>query len=212
MENYAHVSAELAEDFVAIFADGMTSLHLGPSMTCTEAETFAAVLSALGGDDRLGKAWIKWHATGDDDENDMHHDLYLESASAEEIAEEFRRIVQRIEEDPMPELTDRAESVIEGKSLPYTVAVSGSERHDGERGYLWVLMAPDKLTAAARALSYHREVYSEGEDNDLELNGVDQGVPRPFEETGDAWNDLRGDSVPEPTEGDWARARAFLAE
>jgi hypothetical protein len=45
-------------------------------LTCTEAEAIADVCRAVGRDD-AAEVIVETHGTGDDDEGDDHHDIYL---------------------------------------------------------------------------------------------------------------------------------------
>lgn len=69
----------------------------------------------------------------------------------------------------------------------WTVTIAGSERHDGESPYLWVVNAANATIAAATAERHHR---TNEEDTDTVVRYVDPGAPDasyPY-----AYNDLRG--------------------
>ncbi|GAA1883995.1 hypothetical protein [Asanoa iriomotensis] len=69
----------------------------------------------------------------------------------------------------------------------WTVTIAGSERHDGEGPYIWVVDAPDATSAAAVAEHHHQ---TSQEDTDTVVRSVEPGAP-----TADypwAYNDLRG--------------------
>jgi hypothetical protein len=71
----------------------------------------------------------------------------------------------------------------------WTVTITGSERHDGEGPYIWVVGAPDATTATAVAERHHQSIE---EDDDTVVRGVEPGAPT----AGYPWvyNDLR--SIP----------------
>lgn len=54
--------------------DGLTASDAGGHFTCGEAQDIADVLAAAGHTD-AADAWLKGHAQGDNDPEDMHHDL-----------------------------------------------------------------------------------------------------------------------------------------
>jgi hypothetical protein len=69
----------------------------------------------------------------------------------------------------------------------WTVTIAGSERHDGEAPYTWVVTAANATIAAAIAERHHR---INQEDTDTIVRYVDPGAPNanyPY-----AYNDLRG--------------------
>jgi hypothetical protein len=69
----------------------------------------------------------------------------------------------------------------------WTVTIAGSERHDGEGPYIWVVNAPDSTIAAATAERHHQTTQ---EDTDTVVRCVEPGAPAagyPW-----AYNDLRG--------------------
>lgn len=71
------VLAGLAEA-LATFAAVVPGIAEGAEhLTCSEAEAIAGVLAAIGSADDSA-AFIRGHAYGDDDEDDMHRALYLE--------------------------------------------------------------------------------------------------------------------------------------
>jgi hypothetical protein len=85
----------------------------------------------------------------------------------------------------------------------FTVAISGSERNDGEKPYWYVLDAPDLPTAKTMALRYHDQMVNgdtppddEWYDGDLVVVDAESfpGIPDcPPDTLGYAWNDLRGE-------------------
>jgi hypothetical protein len=69
----------------------------------------------------------------------------------------------------------------------WTVTIAGTERHDGEGPYIWIVNAPDSTIAAATAERHHQ---TSQEDTDTVVRSVEPGAP-----TADypwAYNDLRG--------------------
>lgn len=71
----------------------------------------------------------------------------------------------------------------------FTVIVSGSERHEGEKGYTYCLHADTRADAERTALHHHFTVTTEGTDEDLIIADVLLGPPP--ENAWFAWNDLR---------------------
>lgn len=71
------------------------------------------------------------------------------------------------------------------KFKPFTVTVEGSERHDGEKPYTYVIDAVDGETAGKLVLELHMK---ENDDDDVNLLEVLPGVPV---NAGYHWNDLR---------------------
>jgi hypothetical protein len=71
-------------------------------------------------------------------------------------------------------------------SATYTVTVAGSERHDGEKPYTYVLEDICPIDAVLRVMAYHR---LENEDDDVVPVSVFMGEPGP--KCGYFWNDLR---------------------
>ncbi|WP_431959363.1 hypothetical protein [Actinacidiphila sp. bgisy160] len=59
------VPSMLAHEFADAFADGMTAMHVGPNLTCTEVEALAAVLDAFDGAD-AARMWVEEHQTAGD--------------------------------------------------------------------------------------------------------------------------------------------------
>lgn len=157
--------------------------------TCSEMDALAELLRALGLAD-LADRMVEGHAWADTDEEDTHHDLYNRlTGSTDEGSEESKP-------EPVPA----------ANSLDWTVDLSGPERHDGERGYLYAISAPGKLLAALAVMAYHRKEY---DTDDLELNAVRPGVPNGS--TGDGWNDLRDVAeFPAYTDDDMRRAVVAL--
>lgn len=68
----------------------------------------------------------------------------------------------------------------------YTVTVAGSERHDGEKPYTYVIEDERPLDAVLRVMAYHR---MENEDDDVVPVSVFRGEPQP--NCGYFWNELR---------------------
>lgn len=85
----------------------------------------------------------------------------------------------------------------------FTIATSGSERHDGEKPYWWVVDAPDLPAAKAMGLAHHHQMVNDDtppDDQwyDGDLIVVDEqchaGIPDcPPDTMGYVWNDLRGE-------------------
>ena len=65
--------------FLAVFTQADTACDLGPSMACIEVDALAGLLRAAG-HPAAADAWVREHATADD-EGDAHH----ASATAEFI-------------------------------------------------------------------------------------------------------------------------------
>ncbi|MFJ5532424.1 hypothetical protein [Streptomyces sp. NPDC093261] len=79
------------------------------------------------------------------------------------------------------------EEVWERRDLqPYTVTIAGSERHDGEAPYTYVVNAPSGDAAWEYVARHHVE---EEQDLDVERVSVELGVPG--DGSGYHWNDLR---------------------
>jgi hypothetical protein len=70
----------------------------------------------------------------------------------------------------------------------FTVTIAGSERHDGEEPYTWVLEADDFESAVEKALAHHKESQ---EDDDLETVWSQCFAGAPENPCGYYWNDLR---------------------
>lgn len=70
----------------------------------------------------------------------------------------------------------------------YTVTVAGSERHDGEAPYTYVLDAESKAEAYARAVAHHIE---SNDDTDSHVVPEQSFTGAPGENCGYAYNDLR---------------------
>jgi hypothetical protein len=68
---------------------------------------------------------------------------------------------------------------------PFTVTVAGSERHDGEKPYTYVVNAKDGETAGKQVLEHHKK---ENSDHDVLLVQVLPGAPV---NAAYYWNDLR---------------------
>ncbi|QNA75361.1 hypothetical protein C8250_028845 [Streptomyces sp. So13.3] len=68
----------------------------------------------------------------------------------------------------------------------YTVTVAGSERHDGEEPYTYVIAADCALDAVIRVLAHHRW---QNEEDDVIPVSVFSGKPDP--NCGYFWNELR---------------------
>lgn len=58
--------------FLALFDGGHLALHLGPQLTCTEVEAFAAMLVELG--DPAASAWLVQDHARSDQPGDQHYD------------------------------------------------------------------------------------------------------------------------------------------
>ena len=66
-------------DALTTFAAVVPGIREGAEhLTCTEAEAIAGVLAASGHQDAADD-FIWGHAYGDDDEDDLHRDLYLKA-------------------------------------------------------------------------------------------------------------------------------------
>lgn len=74
--------------------------------------------------------------------------------------------------------------------LPFTVDVAGSERHDGERGYTYVVLAPSAEVAQKAVLAYFA---AQEDDDDVIHERTVPGVPTTANEPPNVWNDLRND-------------------
>ena len=57
---------------LSVFADTMTALHIGPLLTCGEADNIAAGMCALGMHEEAAM-FLDCHADGDDDPEDAHY-------------------------------------------------------------------------------------------------------------------------------------------
>lgn len=68
-------SQEIVRSALLMFTDGMTALGVGPHFTCSEAEELAAAMRQVGIDEDGVRTWLRGHADGDDDEDDMHHEM-----------------------------------------------------------------------------------------------------------------------------------------
>jgi hypothetical protein len=75
--------AKALDRFAVEFDDAMLANHIGPRLTCAEADALAAVLVAA---DRVGAAhkWVRAHAESDD-KNDWHHELGQPDTAADVI-------------------------------------------------------------------------------------------------------------------------------
>ena len=69
---------------------------------------------------------------------------------------------------------------------PFTVTVAGSERHDGEKPYTYVLNCDNSQVAGDVVIAHHK---SKNEDDDVILESVVPGEPPA--DCGYFWNDLR---------------------
>lgn len=87
------INAADGDGFIEIWNSGLLAFEIGPHLNCSEAESLAAIISALAGEE-AGALWIKGHASGDEDEDDMHHDLYLANQEDERVTNEFAAIVR----------------------------------------------------------------------------------------------------------------------
>jgi hypothetical protein len=88
---------------------------------------------------------------------------------------------------PAPPLATPVSRGLQYATDVWTVTIAGSERHDGDGPYIWVVSAPDSTVAAATAERHHQ---SSQEDTDTIVRCVEPGAPTadyPF-----AYNDLRG--------------------
>lgn len=64
-----HAVQEVA---ASVFGDRMTATHVGAGFTCEEAELIADMLRAAGCENEA-RTWLRDHAEGDDEIEDMHH-------------------------------------------------------------------------------------------------------------------------------------------
>ncbi|MEU9795041.1 hypothetical protein AB0E27_31370 [Streptomyces sparsogenes] len=80
--------------FASILGDGLTAVHLGGSFTCSEADRIAKALME-GGHKREAMTFLKGHASGDDDPDDVHPDI-----------KDFEAYVLELAGKPVPELID----------------------------------------------------------------------------------------------------------
>jgi hypothetical protein len=71
----------------------------------------------------------------------------------------------------------------------YTVDVSGVEREDGERGYIYVVQARSEAAARKAVLAFHRSDLLPEHCDAVRVDRVQEGVPSP--RCRDHWNDLR---------------------
>jgi len=88
---------------------------------------------------------------------------------------------------PPPPMPTPASRGLQYATDVWTVTIAGSERHDGEGPYIWVVNAPDSTIAAAAAERHHQTTE---EDTDTVVRSVEPGAPSadyPW-----AYNDLRG--------------------
>jgi hypothetical protein len=88
---------------------------------------------------------------------------------------------------PPPPMPTPASRGLQYAADVWTVTIAGSERHDGEGPYIWVVNAPDSTIAAATAERHHQ---TSQEDTDTVVRSVELGAPSadyPW-----AYNDLRG--------------------
>lgn len=68
--------SQALETFADLFGDRMVLDDIGPRLTCSEAEAFAAVLQLSNAD--AADVFLESHARGDDDPNDIHHAQYID--------------------------------------------------------------------------------------------------------------------------------------
>lgn len=72
----------------SVFGDGMTALHVGPSFSCSEAETIAKALILLG-QDEAAVTFLSGHGTEDDvTEEDSH--VGLDEDGAEQLVADLK--------------------------------------------------------------------------------------------------------------------------
>ncbi|ATI18935.1 hypothetical protein SEA_JANUS_72 [Streptomyces phage Janus] len=83
--------------FADILGDGMTAFHVGGSFTCSEANRMAEALM-VGGHKKAAMTFLEGHASGDDDEGDIHPDI-----------EDFEAYVLELAGKPVPELIEEPE-------------------------------------------------------------------------------------------------------
>lgn len=59
------------DTLASVFGDGLTAAHIGPSLTCGEANAIAEAL-VIGGQKDAAITFLEAHGKGDDDEDDAH--------------------------------------------------------------------------------------------------------------------------------------------
>jgi len=64
-----------AYEFVKAMNEPWLAADIGPKMACSEIEPMLRLMAVI--DDDVRRLWLDGHATGDDDQGDRHHDLYI---------------------------------------------------------------------------------------------------------------------------------------
>lgn len=93
--------AELAEALDAMaeaLGDGMTAMHVGPTMTCTEANAVADVLRASGHPE-AAETWLDGHGEGgerdgDIDAEDYHHGRHIRGRILDRYSTLLRNVAE----------------------------------------------------------------------------------------------------------------------
>ncbi|MFJ2650890.1 hypothetical protein ACIO1C_29745 [Streptomyces sp. NPDC087420] len=65
------ISEESRTAFIDAFGDEVTARDTAPSMTCSEVDAMASMLTALGAPE-VAKEWLLAHADDDPEEGDTH--------------------------------------------------------------------------------------------------------------------------------------------
>ncbi|MEU4984881.1 hypothetical protein [Streptomyces sp. NPDC021969] len=98
--------------FADIFGDGMTAMNVGGHFTCSEADRMATALME-GGHKRAAMTFLEGHASGDDDEDDIHPDI-----------EDFETYVLELAGKPVPELIEVEEPKLPPKAVVLAVVTT----------------------------------------------------------------------------------------
>jgi hypothetical protein len=64
-------------DIADLCMDGLWATDIAPNLSCSDAEVFARVMRIAGRDREEIYNWLYAHAAGDDDDEDLHHPIYL---------------------------------------------------------------------------------------------------------------------------------------
>lgn len=101
-------------------------------------------------------------------------DLVIDGVDYSASARVARTLLSAAEAPPPPPMATPASRGMQDAADVWTVTIAGSERHDGEGPYIWVVNAPDSTIAAATAERHHQ---TSQEDTDTVVRFVEPGAP-----------------------------------